>query len=515
MNTIREALKVLDAKPLNEDYEHWAKKNYAKQFGEQSGKTAKEINKMLVELAKLDPTIDDNAKDLDILKGAEGPYMPWIIRALKKTSYEDMLQQAHEYKIQLSAFNDLKKRNRLPSDKKDIMQYKTLEDVMAMLQSLGGDASDEGGHSDFKQDISNIRECICRLCGLEDRDIPAEIKQPDDVLKFLGGNSKWEIWEAQNFWGTMILDRWGKGAGWCVGGMLGNNSGMEQVRVAKQYYPHYDANGTAHYVCFQQRDKNAVRPTNKYLITLGEGGSRPNNGSSGYQFNDASNSTQYLGGERVWGDAFQDAQMDALAEFLAANGLVETFKNTPYKDCACFLNVENKQRLDSGEPYRYVGGSIRDFLKTAIKRIQFAGPDGKDHIVSAEEHPEYLRCESIAEMVNMERLIGGEPYLYDGTTTFIPDKFKDLVKEVIIPDDYAKEVVWKGEKFIGIPFRAFRGCVNMTKCTFGENVVVLGGGCFKVADDGWTDIDVYTTHHRLKVSTPDLEWLKEHVHFTN
>lgn len=516
MNTIREALRNLERTPLKEDYEHWAKKNYAKQFGEQSGKSPKEINKMLVELAKLDPTIDEGAADSAILKGAQGPYMPWIIRALKKTSYEDMQQQGHEYKVQLSAFNDLKKRNRLPSDKKDIMQYKNLDELMQMLHSLGGgdeDAESGAGHSDFKQDISDIRECICRLCSLEDKHIPADIKHPDDVLKFLGGNSKWEIWEVQNYWGTMILDKWGKGAGWCVGGMLGNLKGVEQLNAAKRWYSNYDANGTAHYVCFQQRDKNASRPTNKYLITLGEGGSLPNNGNAGYQFNDADNTTQYAG-ERAHGDDWQDAQMEALAEFLAANGLVEVFKKTKYKDCDCFLKAENKQRLDNGEPYKYVGGRIRQFLKTAVKKIQFVGVDGEERVVDAEEHPEYLECESVAEMTNMANLISGKPYIYDGSTLTVPEKFRKLVREVIIPEEYNRKVTWENAEYVGIPYRAFRGCVNMTKCTFGSNVIVLGSGCFKVRDDGsWTDITIYTpvTNHRMKVSTTDLPWLKAHL----
>ncbi len=509
---------------LNEDIEHWVKKNYKGIFGDIP---EKEMNKRIVALAKIDPTFkyEEGENEKAILAKNQGAYMPWILKLIKKNvaTYDDILNDAHEYKDQLTVYDDLKKRNRLPADKKDIMNpnagINSLNDLIQFLGSLGGGTAEDGkkvSHSDFKQDIANIREGLHKICKLDDSDIPSNIQSPDDVVELIGENDKWEIWEAKNCFGTMLFDSWGNGAGWCVGGMLGNNSGREQLRQAQNYYPNYIGDGS--YVCFQQKDKNASRPTNKYLITLGPKGHYPQNqrSSAGYQFNNASNQTQYVG-TRTYGDDYQDAQMDALAEFLAANGLAEVFKNSKFSECACFVNIENKQRLENGEPYKYTGGKIRDYLKTAIEKISFEGDDGKEHIVNAKEHPEYLECENLTEMNNMEHLINGEPYVFTGEK--IPQKFKALIKEVIIPDNYDVTVKWESENLVGLPYSAFNGCVNLKKVTIPAHVIVFPNGCFKVNgyNGDYTDIDVYVKKnppHKIKcTSGDDLTWLKKHVKF--
>lgn len=532
MQIIKEALTALDymdSDILVEDYYSWAKKNYAAQFGDASGKPKKVVDKILAELARLDPTVDSDASDESILKAPQpGPYMQWIIREMKRTSYEELSAHSHEYRDQLNAFDDLKKRNRLPADKRDIMRYRTLEDLIAMLNSLGGADADTGGHSDFKQDIHNVRECICRLCSLSDSNIPADIQHPDDVLKFIGGNSEWEIWEAQNYWGTMILDKWGKGAGWCVGGMLGSRTGMEQLSVAKQYYPKYLA-PNAHYVCFQRKNKTAERPTNKYLITLGENGSLPNNGSPGYQFKDADNTTQTVGGNN-WGDDFQESQIAALAKFLEDNGLVDAFKSSQYKDCACFLIQENNERLSKGEPYRYAGGPIPSIYADKIKKIVFVDASGKDRVVDVKEHPQVMQTKSLDEMTAMCDLLDGKPYVYRGgdrrNSNKVPEFLREMVREVVIPEDYPTDIIvpsWgeRREDVWGIQRYAFRGCINMTRCVIPASLIekglVLGTGFFRIDGEQLPNIDIcikgsFTKRGvKIRCADEDKPWLNQHA----
>lgn len=496
MGIMYEALKKLNAECLTEDYEHWARKNYPNLFGDNSGKDPKEVSKILVALAKIDPNTKERVSDKQILTSQQGPYMQWIIRALKNSSYEDFMRLSHEYSDQLEIFDDLKKRNRLPADKRDIMKYQTLDDLMQMLNGLGA-GHDISHHSDFKQDISNIREGLQKICELPDESIPSDIKTVGDVMTLVCENDKWEVWKAKNVFATMLFDAWGAGAGWCVGG--GSQRGVKQLDSAKSFFNNYNAGGTAHYVCFQQKAIGASRPTNKYLITLGEGGSLPQN-SAGYQFNDSNNHTQYADGYS------QDSQMQALSDFLQKEGLVDAFKNSEYGGCACFLNIENDQRLANGEPYRYVGGQITDKYRQEISKIFFIDSEGKDRIVDVKAHPEFFDCVSISEMTNMDNLIKGEPYVYDGSTKRVPMKFRKLVKEVVVPDTY-ELTTGAG---IGIPQAAFLGCDNMIKCTFPKQVGYLGIGCFRVGGfkSPYTDIQVWTEKHHIELaSNDDFEWL--------
>lgn len=521
---------------LAEDYEHWAKKNYPNIFGAQAGPSGKpdpraerEVNDKLVELAKLDPTIDSNATPDAILKAAQGAYMPWIIRCMKNSSYDDVMGMAHEYRDQLSAFDDLKKRNRLPSDKKDVMRYKTLNELMSMLQGLGGgfEDDDEGAvASDFKQDIQDIRGLLCRLCRMQDRDIDASIQKWDDVMNYIGGNSKWEIWEAKNHWATMIFDRWGAGAGWCVGGMLGNNWGLEQERQAKSYFSHYNEGG-ATYVCIQQTDKSAPRPTNKYLITLGPNGTEPSTGA-GYQFHDANNHAQYIDGERG-----NEAELDAFGAFLLKEGLWDIFKASKFSKCEIFTLEDNKRRLEAGEPYEYAGGSIRGVFKPMIKDIKFTDTRGKERIVSAVEHPELLNFKTIEMMTVATDLIDGKPYVYlarDGHTFVEPAEIRKLVTAVVVPDSYSYKVKWAmygpdGSEVIthpvGIPNFAFSGCDNLRKVVLSANVKALRPGWILTSGasvrgasymDGFNrDIEIEVHGKRISVAGAEQRWFLSHA----
>jgi hypothetical protein len=522
---------------LWEDYEHWAKKNYPNLFGVQAGPDGKkrpgaekEVNDRLVFLAKLDPTIDQSKKPDEILKSAQGPYMKWLIRCLKNSSYEEVGHSAHEYRDQLSAFDDLKKRNRLPSDKRDIMRYKDLHELMSMLQGLGGDfASDDdsGVSSDFKQELQDIRGFLCKLCRLEDSQIDSSVQKWSDIMDYVGGNSKWEIWAAKSFWATMIFDRWGNGAGWCVGGMLGNNYGMDQVRQAQRYYANYSGGG-ATYVCFQQTDKNAPRPDNKFLITLGPNGSEPEYGN--YQFNNADNVTQRSGNE--WGN---DAQMDAFGAFLVKEGLYDILKGSRFSGCDVFQVEENKKRLEAGEPYEYFGGKIRDTFKPLIGKIAFKDSSGRDRVVDAKASPAFLELKSIDDFTLAADLAEGKPYVFDdGSKRHVtPANIRPFVKEILIPDSYSYTVMWNqrtGEKdqdgndvlesveYVGIPPRAFDGCKSLRKVVVSANVIAFCegwaavNGCHRGSSymEG-VDVAVELHGRKARVVSEEREWFVKHV----
>lgn len=529
---------------LKEDYEHWAKKNYPSLFGVEKNaqgrpnpRADKEVNDKLVALAKLDPTTAQDKSPEEILKTAQGPYMQWLIRCLKNSSYEEMERSSHEYHDQLSAFDDLKKRNRLPEDKRDIMKYKDLHELMVMLQGLGGDfASEEGSavtvSSDFKQELQDIRGFICRLCRLEDGQIDQSIQKWTDVMDYIGGNAKWEIWAAKNFWATMIFDRWGNGAGWCVGGMLGNNYGMEQVRQAQRYYGNYDAGG-ATYVCFQQTDKNAPRPDNKFLITLGPNGSEPET-SAGYQFNNSDNRPQ--------GGYGKEAQMDAFGAFLIREGLYDIFKASRFSGCEVFAVEENKRRLEAGEPYEYVGGRIREIFRPLIKTISFTDSRGQHRNVNVEGCPEILELSSIENFTVGADLAEGKPYVYvrgvGDTSEIKPKEILPLIKEIVVPDTYSFLVPWRvrtdekgadgrvvyeSREFVGIYFNAFRGCKNLKKVVVSGNVkafsprwvAINGGVANKDAIDATymdgVDVEIELHDSKCYVAREELNWFRRHA----
>ena len=227
----------------------------------------------------------------------------------------------------------------------------------------------------------------------------------------------------------MLFDRWGKGAGWCVGGMLGSpRDGEEQADWADRYFKNYNAGGRASYVCFQRKDKNASRPDNKYLITLGPDGSRPDNGWAGYQFNDANNSSVYYRYDHDRNASREEQEMDALAQFLKENNLVDIIRNSKFKGVEALNVVDNMERLEKGEPFIYNGGKIRDVWKNRIKKLVF-NYDGKEYEVDVKEHPEYLNGESANDMINFKLLAEGKPFEYSGEGK-IPEKFHKAIKDL-------------------------------------------------------------------------------------
>ena len=108
--------------------------------------------------------------------------------------------------------------------------------------------------------------------------------------------------------------------------------------------------------------------------------------------------------------------------------------------------------------------------------------DGKKHQVSAKEHPEYLKCETVEDMANMERLIAGEPYVYNGDR--IKEMFKPSIREIKFVDGYNKQVSTRDAQgnlmnVIGVDKGAFSGCINLEKVTLPASIVQLGMNVFK------------------------------------
>lgn len=481
ISDIREALDRLNSLTedkryikLDEDLKGYFKNQYLKKFLQATRLNGPEqqVNKkalsMALAIAKLDPTFKGREEESDeaALNKNQGSYFDWLIRLINKgtVTYDQLMQDAHEYTDQLKAFDDQKKRNRLPADKKDIMQFKSLDALMDMLMELGAAADENTTHSDFKQDIKDIRQGLANICKFSNiNNIPQSIQSVDDVLELIGENDKWEIWAAKNKYGTMLFDSWGKGAGWCVGGMLGSpRDGEQQAEAADYYFNNYAKNGGT-YVCFQQKDKNASRPSNKYLITLGPNGTRPENGYSGYQFNDANNRT-------VDGDSSDEGSMVALAKFLKDNGLVDAMKNSKFKDLEAFNIINKLDSLERGEPFEYTDGEISQVWKDKIKTLKFKY-NGETFTVNVEEHPEFLNGESANEMFNIKELAEGKPYTYDGTA--IPQSLREAVKDVVFAEGEAYQVtpsnlaLFKNapDDFFAVPNRAFRGCKNIQKIT--------------------------------------------------
>lgn len=345
---------VLDEKITNiKDYYN---SNKNKSMFQELGVSERDFMK----LANIDPTHKENSNE-------GGTYIEWLIKLLKTkvTTFREMMVAAHEYKDQLGAFDDLKKRKRLPENKRDIMQVKSLQDLVNLVatrgmeepeKQAGEEGAEEGGEekkssgsmSDFKQDLADF-PALCK-----------KLTWPDDVtgtyedhMEFIGENEKWEVWKVKSPLGAFVFDQWGDGAKWCVGGF--GYKGDEGKRSAENYYPHYLHGGKGCYVCFQQKNKNEPRPNNKALITFDD--------ESRYkvsQFNHSNNSSYYSGG-------YSANTADEFARFLKEEGLVDVIKNSEFKNCQSLLDIETMERLEAGEPYKYIGEPVPQKFKTMIR----------------------------------------------------------------------------------------------------------------------------------------------------
>lgn len=475
-------------------------------------------------VAKLDPTFKgrEDAKPEDALKKDKGAYFEWLIRMLKKgtVTFEQMMEHGDEFTDQLVHFDAAKKRKKLPDDKKDIMRIKDLSELSELINSLGADidASDVDS-STFKGVVSNIRGALQAICGFKDEEIPAEIQKTEDALTLIAETDKWELWRINSIWGAMLADTygftWGGGATWCTGGQYGNPSkeprqGSSLLDSASRFYGNYTGNGTfLHF--FQQKDNTVARPKNKAQFQL----TNNYNVANFFHANDSSIGLTDDGKISWSGGRYGVNTAEVMTVFIQQEGLLDALKNSEVKGMEPIADAENLARLERGEPYEYVGGKIKDSFKSAIKTLVFEA-DGKKHEVNVKEHPDYLKCTSVEDMANMERLIAGQPYIYNGDK--VKDVFKTAIKEVVFSEDYDKKVPTKDDttkktvNVIGVERGAFAGCTNLEKVTLPASLVMLGMGAFSGCDKA----KIYTPRYPdrpFRFWPSEMEYFKEHLYY--
>lgn len=411
----------------------------------------KEINmseRDFMALADIDPTHKEGTN-------GGGTYIEWLLRLITsgETTFREMRQAAHEYKDQLSQYDSLKTRKRIPENKRDIMQIKSLQDLMHIVATRGGEEVDtphdnsneiegeksaeekqEISMSDFKQDLKDFPALCQRLTW------PDKVEGTyEDHMELVGENSKWEVWKVKSPLGAFIFDQWGNGAKWCVGGF--GYKGAEGKRSAEQYYPNYLHNGAGVYVCFQQKSINAPRPNNKALITF--------NDATRYsvsQFNNSNNSAYYS-------NSYGANTASEFARFLAEENLLSVLKGT-----------------------------------------------------------EFGNCESIKDVETAERLKNGEPYIYNGEQ--IKSQFKESIKKVVFDDNYSTTVKMTKdggvENLIGIPNMAFSGCVNLEEIELPVDIACVGFSAFSGCDKVKIKVPRYP-NRRFVVFPSDIDFVSEHL----
>ena len=317
--------------------------------------------KRFMQVVAIDPTYTEGSNKA-------GTYFEWLLRLITTgtTNFREMMQAAHEYKDQLSAFEDLKRRKRLPENKRDIMQIKNLAELVNVVATRGeeeapkeageegeeGEKKSTGSMSDFKQDLKDF-PALCQKLTWPD----PVTGTYEDHMELVGENDKWEVWKVKSPLGAFIFDQWGDGAKWCVGGF--GYKGEEGKRSATSYYPNYLRNGEGVYVCFQQKNKNTPRPYNKALITF--------NDKARYsvsQFNHSNNGSYYSGG-------YSSDTAAEFARFLSEENLLDVLKGTEFGNCESIKDVETAERLKKGEPYVYGGEKVKNQFKDAIKKVVF------------------------------------------------------------------------------------------------------------------------------------------------
>jgi len=321
-----------------------------------------------LKLADVDPTHKQGTN-------GGGTYIEWLLRLVMSgtETMEGLLRSANEYRDQLSAYEDLKKRKRLPEAKRDIMQIKSLNELIDVVanrgeepeqaaaeggeaegQEAGGKEGGSGSMSDFKQDLRNFPE-LCQKLTWPD----AVTDSYDKHLELVGENPKWEIWKIKSPLGAFVMDQYGDGAKWCVGGF--GYKGREGKRSAESYYNNYLNGGEGVYVCFQQKNKNAKRPYNKGLITFDDAAR-----TSVSQFNHSNNSSWYNDTHS------SDNTVEEFARFLAEEDLTGALRGTEFGNCESVKIADQLAKLKAGEPYVYDGTPIKSLFYGTVKNIVFS-----------------------------------------------------------------------------------------------------------------------------------------------
>lgn len=492
--TILEAIQKLNAvdpeqKPsyILEDLRGYAKNNYRKVFGDEKQVPDKQFDNYVLTIANIDPTF--KGKDMDpemALKQQQGSYFDWLMRLLKKGSltYKDLMSEKQEFTDQLMVYDELKKKKKLPADKRDIMQIKSIDELMELLQSLGGNITAEVEHgANFKQITSNIRGALISICGFKDNEIPSDIQKTEDALTFLCETDKWEVYKINSIWGAMLADTygidWGGGATWCTGGQYSYvgepRKGKELLASAERFYGNYTS---GHYlVVFQQKNNSVLRPKNKAQLNVSSDNYRVSNffhaNDNAIGLNEDGKIT-YEGGYRYSSDTSA-----VLAAFLTEEHLLEAVKGTILGGCEAIADAENRERLERGEPYVYTSGKIKDSFRGAIKKLTFEW-DGKKYTVDVEKVPNILQANSAEEMFQMKELSEGKPFVYSGKS--IPAILKPAIKEVVFAENYKTTIPGSGglkEVDNYLKNSAFSGCSNLQKITLPVQITNFLSNVFK------------------------------------
>ena len=404
-----------------QDLKAYFKKNLKDKFT-QLGLTETDFMK----IAALDPTYKKESPN------KAGDYIEWLVRMITKNvmTYAQMMHIGREWTDSLGLFDEYKKKNKLPADKKDIMKFKTFDEFFSFLQSLGGDITvDAEEGTSFRQAIQNIRGALVAICGFRDDEIPSDIQNTEDALTFCGEANGWELYKINSIWGAMLADTygidWGAGATWCTGGQymyVGEpRKGMELLRSAQQHYPGYTRNGATLYV-FANTNNSILRPHNKVQLTLAGDGYKV---SGVFHANDRPlrlSSDGTLDWSDGWGSG-ASGDSTVLSAFMKQEGLISMVKNSPLGRCESIKDAETAERLARGEPYEYGGERIKDMFKPDIKEVVFT-----------EDYNFLIRSRNRA----------GEPV-----------------------------------EIVGIPPAAFANCTNLKLVTIPAKVLQVGIGAFK------------------------------------
>lgn len=361
-----------------QDLKAYFKKNLKDKF-EEMGLSEREFMK----IAALDPTYKRESPNI------AGDYIEWLLRMITKKvmTYDEMMHIGQEWHDVLHIFDDYKKRNKLPADRKDIMRFKTFDELFSFLQSLGGDITvDADDGTSFKHAIQNIRGALVAICGFKDEEIPSEIQNTEDALTFCGEANGWELYRINSVWGAMLADTygidWGAGATWCTGGQYmyqgQPRKGKELLSSAQTHYGNYTRNHTLFF--FANKDNSILRPKNKIQLQLANDGYKVSNV---FHANDnplrLDNDGNLNWGGGYGGSASGDSTV--LAAFMKAEGLVEMVKKSPLGGCESIRDAETAEKLARGEPYEYAGEKIKDIFKPDIKEIVFK--EGYDYKIKS------------------------------------------------------------------------------------------------------------------------------------
>jgi len=361
-----------------QDLKAYFKKNLKDKF-EEMGLSEREFMK----IAALDPTYKRENPNI------AGDYIEWLLRMITKKvmTYDEMMHIGQEWHDVLHIFDDYKKRNKLPADRKDIMRFKTFDELFSFLQSLGGDITiDADDGTSFKHAIQNIRGALVAICGFKEEEIPSEIQNTEDALTFCGEANGWELYRINSVWGAMLADTygidWGAGATWCTGGQYmyqgQPRKGKELLNSAQTHYGNYTRNHTLFF--FANKDNSILRPKNKIQLQLANDGYKVSNV---FHANDnplrLDNEGKLNWGGGYGGSASGDSTV--LSAFMKDEGLIEMVKKSPLGGCESIRDAETAEKLARGEPYEYAGEKIKDIFKPDIKEIVFK--EGYDYKIKS------------------------------------------------------------------------------------------------------------------------------------